>query len=816
MGEPKKINIYTSGSEYIILSLNCNQILAKIKIKINKNVDFFYNFIYNMRKKNIGGKTTMYERSAIVLERYIDQLFGFNKEHNLRNNFLNFGNLIEELKEYQAMLHEEENVIGKFDEIAQEIQTIQKLQEKLCLSNQKLENERNKLFNEIEGNPNTVQNRLEKLENIVDENNEELKKLREQYIKAFVIFIERQKERNKFARKKRTVEANHLAKMKEINKRFQGLDTKYVQVMKRFLDNDKGKIKDEITDIMIKNGKNEKIGFNRQVIDNAVDIRTYISEREAECYIKVYEKIKKLLSEVDNDNLKLDNYERLFRDTSVKLAFLNAEKEYIVEFLDNERMTVIGGIQVHEKMMDEACRNFETDIRQIDNLYELILREITGKSEKSAYEELYNKTYLRDIQEEEKSFEAEVTNIKINMGTVINSNYWRIEGIKHVYDVFQKEVTEKFGKDLSEYQVEEIEEIVDLQEKMNEKMNVLKTIQDTIQEQVRSTINANNNIKPKLHSQYIYEEGNQYDDDYEEDEYEDKEDEYSNDETNNNNYQDNIFNNNQEYENITLFNDDKYVNTQYEEDESKDDEYISNQYYNSNEQENVQYNNDNVDEYENITLFDEEEQYYNDKNEEYEDNQYYNNDEDDDYEEEYEENQYYDNNEDDEYEEDNQYYDNNENDEYEEDNQYYDNDEEDDYEDDQYYDDEEDYYDENEYYDEEDEYDQYDDEDMDDDNRYEKYKSKYLNDEVTYANSYNSQNNRVLSRMKEDEDDDEADIYSVMFSKINNTNIKKRKTPSERIKRNIATKNKKSKRKQKDVYSFQGTNNVFNKIFKKR
>ena len=120
------------------------------------------------------------------------------------------------------------------------------------------------------------------------------------------------------------------------------------------------------------------------------------------------------------------------------------------------------------------------------------------------------------------------------------------------------------------------------------------------------------------------------------------------------------------------------------------------------------------------------------------------------------------------------------------------------------------------YYDEEYEYDQYDDEDMDDDNRYEKYKSKYLNDEVTYANSYNSQNNRVLSRMKEEDDDDEADIYSVMFSKINNTNIKKRKTPSERIKRNIATKNKKSKRKQKDVYSFQGTNNVFNKIFKKR
>jgi len=770
------------------------------------------------------GKTAMYERSAIVLERYLDQLFGFNKEHNLRNNFLNFGNLIEELKEYQAMIREEENVIGKFDEIAQEIQTIQKLQEKLCLSNQKLENERNKLFNEIEGNPNTVQNRLEKLENIVDENNEELKKLREQYIKAFVIFIERQKERNKFARKKRTIEANHLAKMKEINKRFQGLDVKYVQIMKRFVENDKGKVKDEIIDIMIKNGRSEKIGFNKQVIEKAVDIRTYIMEREAECYIKIYEKIKKLLSEAENDNLKLDNYERLFRDTDVKLAFLNAEKEYIVEFLDNERMTVIGGIQVHEKMMEEACRNFETDIRQIDNLYELILREITGKSEQSAYQELYNKTYLRDIQEEEKSFEAEVTNIKINMGTVINSNYWRIEGIKHVYDVFQKEVTEKFGKDLSEYQVEEIE---DLQQKMDEQMNVLKSIQNTIQEQVRSTINANTNSQPKLHSQYIYEEGDQYDDDYEEDYEQDYVEEYEEDnteETNSNDHQDNIFSGNQEYENITLFNDDKYKNTQ---DDDEEDKYENYQYINTNKQdeynEDTQYY-DNDDEYENMTFFnDENNQYTNNEENEYrEEEQYYNNEED-----EYEDNQY-DYDEEDEYE-DNEYYDNEE-DEYE-DNEYYD-DEEDEYEDNQYDYDEEDEYEDNEYYDNEDEYEdtQYDydneeygqyDEDMDDDNRYEKYKNKYLtNDKVTYSNRYSHQSNRLFSRKQEDDDDDEEDIYSVMFSKINNTHTKKRKTPSNRIKRNIAAsikeKNKKARKKQKDVYSFQGSNNVFDKIFKKR
>ena len=71
----------------------------------------------------------MYERSAIVLERYLDKLFGLNKENNLRQNFLDFNNLVKELKEYQTMVTEEEKVINKFDGIAHEIQSIQKSQE---------------------------------------------------------------------------------------------------------------------------------------------------------------------------------------------------------------------------------------------------------------------------------------------------------------------------------------------------------------------------------------------------------------------------------------------------------------------------------------------------------------------------------------------------------------------------------------------------------------------------------------------------------------------------------------------------------------
>ena len=78
---------------------------------------------------------------------------------------------------------------------------------------------------------------------------------------------------------------------------------------------------------------------------------------------------------------------------------------------------------------------------------------------------MYNKNYLKDIEEKERDFEEEVTNIKINMGTVINSNYWRIEGIKNIYNVFQEEVSEKFEKDLSEYRIEEENPIIENENK---------------------------------------------------------------------------------------------------------------------------------------------------------------------------------------------------------------------------------------------------------------------------------------------------------------------------------------------------------------
>ena len=70
----------------------------------------------------------MYERSAIVLERYFDEMFGFFNKMNPKLNYQNYKEMVEELQKYQTIVSEEEEVIKAFDEVAKQIQTIQKKQ----------------------------------------------------------------------------------------------------------------------------------------------------------------------------------------------------------------------------------------------------------------------------------------------------------------------------------------------------------------------------------------------------------------------------------------------------------------------------------------------------------------------------------------------------------------------------------------------------------------------------------------------------------------------------------------------------------------
>ena len=533
----------------------------------------------------------MYERSAIVLERYIEKIFGFDKANNLRSNYKNFGELLEEVKQYKELTEKEGKIIKEFDDTVKEIESIQAKQGKICEQNQKLEQNRNQLFMDLGEDSKILDNKFKKTENAIEENNKYLKELREDFINYLSDFSNRQKERNKCEKARRIGESNHLSYIKKMQAEFQGINFKDVITLKDFINSDKTSIKQELNEVMTKNGKNEKIGFNQDVLKMAIKARISIAEKEAECYVLIYDKMKKILAELENDNLKLNKYEKHLKDVSVKLAFLEAEKEYIFGFLDYERMTTIAGIKAHKKKMEEACQNFELDMIQIHNLYELILREISNKSTKKAYKELYNKTYLKSIEDKEKNFEEEVNNIKINIGTVINSNYWRIEGIKNVYNVFQEEVTEKFNKDLSEFKLEE---------------SVIEQDNPLIENKSNDRNKAKTENKEEEKIDYDDEEYEDYED-YDDDEYyDDEEDEYyyddeDYDEDDEDEYDDN------DYE------DDKFYEDEEEYDEYEDDEeYLEEDEY-DNEYEEEDYEEDD-DEY-----YDDEDEYNDDYFEDEED-----------------------------------------------------------------------------------------------------------------------------------------------------------------------------------------------------
>ena len=527
-------------------------------------MDFSYIFRYNKRKCRFlflerDVKNNMYERSAIVLERYMEKIFEFNKTNNLKTNFDNFKELLEEIENYQILAEKEGKVIQEFDDTVKKIEDIQNKQDKLYKENQKLEEMRNQLFLDLGEDSKILDNKFKKVEKSLEQNNEKLKEFREEFIKYLSDFSVRQKERNKCEKARRVGEANHLSYIKKMQEDFNAINVKDAVKLKEFINSEKELVKNELKDIMTKNGKNEKIGFNQDILKVAIKARINIAEKEAECYVLIYEKMKKLLNDIEADNLKINKYKKTSRDAGVKLAFLDAEKEYIFGLLDYERMTIIAGSRQHKKKMEEACQNFELDMIQIHNLYELILKEIANKSTKKAYKELYNKTYLKNIEDKEKNFEEEVNNIKINMGTVINSNYWRIEGIKNVYNVFQEQISEKFERDLSEFQLEEIDEEILEKPKQDQKKNSKKQV---IEEDLQDDEEDDD----------YYEEDDyegDYDDEYEEDDYEDDyDDEYEEDDYEDD-YDDEYEDDEEEY-----YDDDEYDDENYEDDEEyEEDEY---------------------------------------------------------------------------------------------------------------------------------------------------------------------------------------------------------------------------------------------------
>lgn len=513
----------------------------------------------------------MYERSAIVLEKNFNTILGFDKKPNLKAIYKDYKEITEEIQKYQSILEEEDKVINEFDETANEIRKIQQEQKKLYKSNIKLEEDRNQLFDNLEDEPEVIEKKLLKIETTVSENNQKLEEIREKYIKTITEFEQKQQDRNACSKDKRAEEKKHLQLIEKITNDFKEIDKEMIKNIKTFISTDEEAVKTNIIEIMIENGKDERIPFNKAIIENAVNTRITIARKEAECYMAVFEKTRRLLTELNNDDIKMDKYNKTLRDVSAKLAFLKAMKLYIVSFLDNERMSTINGIKIHNKLMEEACENFNADMEQVRKLYELIIREITNKSSKKAYKELYNKEYLKNIEDKEKNFEEEVNNIRVNAGAIINSNYWRIEEIKNIYDVFQNEVTQKFGKDLSEFQPQEENE-EEIEEKTEIEDDIFKTkISDEDTEYVEEfEFDDNDEYDEADNEKEYYEDEEEYEDEYEDDE--EYEDDYEEDEEYEDEYDDN-FEDNDQYEDDGEEFDDEYED-EYEDDEDDyDDEY---------------------------------------------------------------------------------------------------------------------------------------------------------------------------------------------------------------------------------------------------
>ncbi len=404
----------------------------------------------------------MYERNAIVIDRFFSDIFGYNEKENLKNNYKNYSNLINNLERYQEVSEIENNIMIEFEKTANEIKETQKVQESLSKRSLKLQDSRRNLFDNLEESAETLNKKFNKIEEEIYKNNEEIKNNEEKFISEIADFHEKSESRTQCGRERRIVESEYQKILEETTINLNNINQEKVKNAKMFLKEDgHEEIKDQIKNAILTNGAKEKVPFDLNVITNAIDVATDLEEKKLEILVSAYEKTVRILAEIKNDTVKVEKYKKLLRDYESKLKFLNMVNEYIILFLDNERMNVIGGEKEHKKLMSEASDNLQKDLVQIKNMYELIVKEITNKSTKKSYKELYNPEYLQELKEDEKEFERSVS--KLNMiGTVIYPEYWRVDGMQKIYETFRDIITNIYGKDLSEYEpIDTTEEVED-------------------------------------------------------------------------------------------------------------------------------------------------------------------------------------------------------------------------------------------------------------------------------------------------------------------------------------------------------------------
>ena len=358
--------------------------------------------------------------------------------------------LVEKLEKYQVNYQKEFIAIQDYNETLKKIKQIQLTQEKLYKRSAKLEYNRNLLFNNLDGKVEEIEKCIEKIEAEVEKNNEDMKSIKTALIATLGEFNEKKFELSKCKRYKKMAENDYNEIYEKAKANFDEIDQENVAEIKAFAKFDNT---DDIIATLQENGSGEKIPFNEGVIECATIFGVDIAKKEAAAYLTIYDKMVKLMADIDAGSAKIELHKKYLRNEKAKIDFIVAVKEYMTQFLDYERMTIIHGRKSHNRLMSEACENFNADAVQINNLFELLLRETTNKATKKAYKELYNQSYLTEIREKEEKFKKEKNRVNLNTATLINSNYWRIEGVRGIYTVFYKNVSEVFGRDVEEFDI---------------------------------------------------------------------------------------------------------------------------------------------------------------------------------------------------------------------------------------------------------------------------------------------------------------------------------------------------------------------------
>ena len=417
----------------------------------------------------------MYERNAKVIDKYFSNMFGYDRKNNIKVNSANYFELVERLEEYQKICEKENNIMDEFDNVANRIKETQELQDVLKSRSEKYNEEIKELFENLDENTEELQKRIEAIQNDIEQNNIEIKDNSQAFIQELQEFNEKSETRNQCGIERKEIEAEYTNILNETTENIENLDKKELKDLKAFIkQEDKTEQKNELKEKVLKNGEKEKIPFDENVVSAAIDISSDIEEKRVSVLLSVYDKTTKLLNEIKNDAIDIEKHKKIVKDAKSKLEFLDVITDYIVLFLDNERMSTVGGLEEHQRVMKEASDNLRQDLIQIINMYSLLTREMTGKATDSEYKEQYRLEYLYELQDQEKEFEENVKKLNLR-GTIIYPDYWRLEGMQKVFDAFRNIMRFEYEKDLTVYEPISIicavnEDILDVQDEENKEL----------------------------------------------------------------------------------------------------------------------------------------------------------------------------------------------------------------------------------------------------------------------------------------------------------------------------------------------------------